>query len=117
MSDKTCLRLALLVDILHFVVIGILIFPASEIPGIPEWLVKLDVLVSWVTLASQIIFLGCPLVLISEGLRVKAGKERLFGGSFTAFFVRRLFGIDLPKSAGFAIVVIVCLFGILSFFV
>jgi hypothetical protein len=52
------------------------------------------------------------LVLVSESLRVKAGREKKFAGSFTAYFAKKWFGIDFPKSAVFAVIVIICLFSL-----
>ncbi len=93
--------LAVALDIFHLVWIGVMITTCilSIIPKRPLFK-KIYLIVIGTTILLQIVFLGCPLTVLSQALRQCDDPSFSFDGGFTAFILRNYFGIHPPAIVG-----------------
>jgi len=78
---------------------------------------KLHSALVFVTMGTQIIFLGCPLTLIEQALRSRYNPSITYYGSFTTHYLLKYFGFEVEGMAVTAVMAIIVLTAIASFLV
>ncbi|MBH41724.1 MAG: hypothetical protein CL685_03350 [Candidatus Magasanikbacteria bacterium] len=62
----------------------------------------------WSTIISQIIFLGCPLVVLENTLRGKHNPKQVYSGSFVSYYLYKWLNLRIPP------VCIICLMSVVA---
>lgn len=62
-----------------------------------EWDRPIHMAVVTITIVSQLIFLGCPLVALEQALRRKYDASNSFTGSFVVYYLR-FFGVEVSPT-------------------
>lgn len=88
-------RLANAVNVFHWVWVGVLL-TSLILPIAFPWMRPFTMVIIIVTGFSQVIWCRCPLGLLEESLRAKAGERPTPRAPFLVEALRRHFGIDVP---------------------
>lgn len=79
------------------------IWVAILLGGIPlqialPWYKPVHMVVLTTTIASQLLWLGCPLVALENALRARYDPSVTYRGSFICHYLKKWFGISVPPA-------------------
>ena len=82
-----------------------------------KWWRPIQVTLVLTTIISQVLFLGCPLVVLENSLRMKYDPQAVYKGSFICHYIEEYLGYQLsPGWITLALVVIAFITGWVVFF-
>jgi hypothetical protein len=83
-----------------------LLIGGSALQFVFPWYKPIQMVILTVTIASQILFLGCPIVGLENALRRKYDPSKTYTGSFVCHCLKKWFGIDLPPMVIFTVLIV-----------
>lgn len=100
MAPSVYVVLANAVFVLHLLVIGYLLggsaFVLTKYASDYPFIRSLHLLFVGITVISQIVFLGCPLVELEAYFRRKYNPDYSYHGSFTVYLIEKMSGVTVP---------------------
>lgn len=98
-------KLANIVFWFHWVWVALLI-GGGALQFIFPWYKPIQMVIVTVTITSQIVFLGCPIVALEKALRRKYDPSETYTGSFVCHYLKKWFGLDIPPVVIFILLIV-----------
>ncbi len=98
-------RLAIIVSWLHWVWI-VLLIGGMALQFVLPWYTPIEMVVIFVTITSQILFLGCPMVTLENALHRKYDPSKTDTGSLVCRYLKKWFGLDIPPVVIFTLLIV-----------
>ena len=94
------------VALIHWLLIVLLFtgfFISKKYPGYEKY----HLFLTLATIISQVVFLGCPLVVLENSLRRQYDPKATFNGSFVCYYVETYLGHKIPPQYITVILIII----------